>query len=295
MRNPNPWQNFEYRSSDGLRLAGRKYGWQHNQHLAVLCLAGLTRNSTDFHELAMHLSTHPKAPRRVLCLDYRGRGLSDYDKNWKNYNPLTEANDVIDGILAAGLGQMAIVGTSRGGLIAMVLAAMRPTLMKAVVLNDIGPQVNGPGLVRIKNYIENASEPQNWQEATQAIAAASSKQFPKWDEAELARQARLIFKQQDGKIIRQYDAGLIKSLASINLDQPLPTYWLQFDGLKKLPMLLVHGENSDLLSPDIVEMMRKAHPGMEVINVPDQGHAPDLGRGGLPQAIAKFITAAQKK
>ena len=294
MTNFRQWQDFEYTSFDGLRLAGRKYGWQNTDDLPVLCLAGLTRNSADFHPLAVYLSTHIKHPRRVLCLDYRGRGQSAYDENWGNYNPLTEAGDVIDGLIAAGLHQVAIIGTSRGGLIAMVLAAMRPTIIKAVILNDVGPEVDGQGLVRIKNYIENATDPKNWQEAVQAVAAISTKQFPDWDGDELDRQARLIFKQENGAIVRQYDSGLAKSLTSINLDEPLPTFWPQFEGLGHLPLLLIRGEYSDLLSFETVEKMLEVHPKMEVISAPGQGHAPDLGSGRLPQAIARFLVSANK-
>ena len=283
------WQEFRYTSNDGLELAGRKYGWQHRHALPVLCLPGLTRNSADFHSLAMALSTHEKHPRRVLCLDYRGRGKSAYDPNWENYNPLVEASDVIDGVIAAGLSHVAIVGTSRGGMIALVLAAMRPTMMKAVVLNDIGPELDGPGLVRIKNYIGTAKLPENWAQASQMIGEVGSKHFPNWDDDERLKQARLIYKEQDGKLIRQYDDGLIKTLTSINLDEPLPTYWPQFDGLKHLPVFLIRGQNSDLLSVETADKMAAVHPGMKFMTVPDQGHAPDLGSGNLPRAIADFV------
>ncbi|MCP4074252.1 MAG: alpha/beta hydrolase [Hyphomicrobiales bacterium] len=294
MTNRDPWQHFEYTSSDGLRLAGRKYGWRHNKRLPVLCLAGLTRNSADFHQLATFLSTHEKSPRQVLCLDYRGRGLSEYDKNWQNYNPLVEAGDVIDGIIAAGLKEVVVIGTSRGGMIAMALSAIRPGIMKAVIFNDIGPEIDGRGLVRIKNYIVNASPPRNWPEAEDAIAAIGANQFTLWNKQEIARQARLIFKEENGKIERRYDIALAKSLSSIDLDQPLPSFWPQFEGLKNLPLMLVRGENSDLLSLETVEKMKKVHQNMEFVNAPNQGHAPELGLEELPQAIAKFISSAEK-
>ena len=263
--------------------------------MPVLCLAGLTRNSEDFDALAIYLSTHEKMPRRVLCLDYRGRGESDYDPNWQNYNPLTEADDVFGGVIAAGLSQVALVGTSRGGMIALVLAATHPGLMKAVILNDIGPQVDATGLMRIKNYIENANEPTNWSEAREAIANIGSSHFPDWDEDELDRQAHLVFKQENGKITRRYDANLIKSMASIDFDKPLPTFWPQFEGLKNLPMLLIRGENSDLLSVETVDKMKQVHPGIKVIEAARQGHAPELGSGNLPKTIAGFIAAADSK
>lgn len=295
MTNDQVWEDFHYTSNDGLALAGRKYGWKNRDALPVLCLAGLTRNSADFHELAVHLSTHKTKPRRVLCLDYRGRGKSAYDKNWENYNPLIEAGDVIDGVLAAGLHHVALIGTSRGGLVAMVLAAMRPGMMKALVFNDIGPEVDGPGLVRIKNYIENAREPNNWQDAEEMMKAAGAKQFPDWNQQNFEQQARLIFKEEDGKIIRQYDEGLVKSMSSIDLDQPLPTFWPQFEGLKNLPLLLIRGEYSDLLSVETVEKMQKVHSDMRLVTAARQGHAPDLGSANLPQTIAKYLADVEKK
>ncbi|MCP4184028.1 MAG: alpha/beta hydrolase [Hyphomicrobiales bacterium] len=288
------WQNFEYTSSDGLRLAGRKYGWQNRGRLAVVCLAGLTRNSADFHGLATHLSMHSKNPRRVLCLDYRGRGLSDYDENWQNYHPLVEGGDVVDGIIAAGLQDVAIVGTSRGGLIAMALSAIRPGIIKATVFNDVGPEIDATGVVRIKNYISNAKPPGSWREAREAVAAIGSKQFPRWDEEELDRQAQLIFNEVNGVIIRRYDDNLAKTLATINLDRPLPSFWPQFEGLSQLPVMLIRGDNSDMLSMETVEKMQRLHEGMELVNAPDQGHAPDLGNRSLSQSIARFITNAEK-
>ncbi len=294
MTNSQRWQEFRYSSNDNLELAGRKYGWQHRDKTPVLCLPGLTRNSEDFHELAMYLSTHEKHPRRVLCLDFRGRGSSAYDDNWSNYNPLVEATDVIDGVIAAGLAHVALVGTSRGGLIAMVLAAMRPGMMKSVIFNDIGPEVDGPGLVRIKNQIENAVTPRNWDEAIKLMANATSRHFTKWDARELERQTHLVFKEQDGKLVHRYDEGLIKAMRSINLDQPLPTFWPQFEGLRKLPMLLIRGENSDLLSIETVEKMKKIHPEMELLTVPHQGHAPDMGSAEIPQTVGKFLLAAER-
>jgi len=288
------WQKFEYTSSDGLHLAGRKYGWEHRDRLPVLCLAGLTRNSADFHELAAYLSTHSKTPRRVLCLDYRGRGLSDYDDDWQNYNPLVEAGDVIDGIIAAGLKDVAIVGTSRGGLVAMALAAIRPGIMRAVVFNDIGPEIDGTGVVRIKNYVSNAKAPDSWGEAKEAIAAIGSIQFPRWDERELERQAQLIFKEENGKIIRRYDKNLARTFDAINLDQPLPSFWPQFSGLTHLPLMLIRGDNSDMLSMETVEKMQAVHPDMELVIAPEQGHAPDLGIGLLSQSIGNFVSSVDK-
>ena len=287
------WERFDYTSSDGLRLAGRKYGWSHDDTLPVICLAGLTRNSADFHELALYLSGEAPVPRKVLCLDYRGRGMSQWDRNWENYNPLIEAEDVLAGATAAGIGEAAIIGTSRGGLVAMILAAARPGLLQAVVLNDVGPEIDGQGLVRIRAYVENGRDFANWDDAAEALKAMGAGQFPAYDDAEWHRQARLIVEEKNGKVVRRYDPRLMKTLTSINLDNPLPAMWPQFGGFANIPLLVIRGERSDLLSRETVEAMHDAHPGMQSVTVPDQGHAPDLGSGNLPETIADFIEKAE--
>ncbi len=284
------WEMFHYSASDGLRLAGRKYGWNNVDPAPVVCLAGLTRNAADFDELAKYLASSDGGSRKVLCLDYRGRGQSEYDKNWRNYNPLVETDDVLAGITAAGIGHADIVGTSRGGIIAMILAAFRPGILKSVILNDIGPEIDGKGLIRIKNYISESRMPKNWDEATQYLKQVGKGDFTNWDDEEWRRQTTLIYYEKNGKLVRQHDPKLVNGLKDINLDIRLPNLWPQFAGLRKLPLLLIRGENTDLLSMDCVSRMQNEHQKMRIIHVPDQGHAPDLGSAGIPQTIASFFS-----
>ncbi len=138
---------------DGLKLYARDYGSRHAPALPVVCLPGLARNSADFHDLALALSRDERRPRRVLSLDYRGRGRSDYDRNWRNYDLKVELDDVLQVLTVAGIHEAAVIGASRGGLIAMALAAERPALLRGVVLNDIGPVIEGKGLARIRGYV----------------------------------------------------------------------------------------------------------------------------------------------
>ncbi|MEC9343357.1 MAG: alpha/beta hydrolase [Pseudomonadota bacterium] len=287
------WTRFEYSAPDGLLLAGRLYGAAHDDALPVVCLAGLTRNSADFHELALHLSRDAARPRKVFCPDYRGRGISARDSDWRNYHPLTEADDVLAGMAAAGLEGAAFVGTSRGGMIAMILAAMRPTVLKAVVLNDVGPEIDSDGIARIRAYVEKGRDFDNWQEAVAAVRAIAAQQFPGFDDRAWQRQARLIFEEKDGRVVRRYDPAIMKTLAAIDPDRPLPTMWPQFEGLKRMKLLTIRGALSDLLSSGTLETMRAKHPEMEVITVEDQGHAPDLGTRDLPERIAAFIASAE--
>ena len=290
------FEPFFYSSQDGLKLSGRKYGWEHRNALPAVCLPGLTRNARDFHELALHLSQRAAVPRPVLVLEYRGRGRSEYDPKPENYTILTEAGDVLAGMTAAGLEHAAMIGTSRGGLIIMTLAAVRPGVMKAVVMNDIGPEIDGPGLVRIKTYVERAASsakgPANWVEAAALIREISHRDFTAFGEPDWDRLARQIFREEDGKIVRDYDANLALQMKAIDLNTPIPALWPQFDGLAKIPLMVIRGANSDLLSAGTVAEMRRRRPDMRLVVVEGQGHAPDLGTDGLPEKIAGFLEAA---
>lgn len=289
------WTRFDYGAPDALVLSGRKYGFEHADALPVICLPGLTRNAADFHELALHLSRDAARPRPVLAFDYRGRGLSQRDRDWRNYDMLTEASDVLAGAVAAGIGEAAFVGTSRGGMITMILSAMRPALITCAVLNDIGPQIEPRGLVRIRSSVERDRDYPGWDEAAAAIKAAGQNHFPAWDDAMWMRQARRIYCESGGKIVRYYDPALVKTLAAIDFDQPLPSMWPQFAGLARVPVLAIRGGNSDILSQETLEKMRQLHPRLESMTVPGEGHAPDLAGGNLPAKISAFIAALEAR
>lgn len=288
------WVRLDYRAADGLPLAGRKYGWEHRDRTPLICLAGLTRNSADFHRLAVHLSHSAAKPRRVLALDYRGRGMSAWDRDWRNYDVMVEADDVLSGACAAGIGEAAIIGTSRGGLIALVLAAMRPGFVKAAILNDIGPQIEARGLLRIRSYLGRTPDFDNWTEAANALRAIGQSQFTGWDASMWERQARLIYEEKAGRIVRRYDPALMRTLAAINLDNPLPSLWPQFAALHGVPVMAIRGGNSELLSPQTLERMARAHPGLKAVTIADQGHAPDPGSADLPGLIASFLIQADR-
>ena len=158
-----------FRAHDDLLLAARIFDTAESDRLPLLCLAGLSRNSRDFLALGRYFSGHPTEPRRVIALDYRGRGLSDWDRNWRNYTPIVEAQDVLAAATALGIDRSIVVGTSRGGIIAMLLGALRPGLIAAIVLNDIGPVVEGTGLARIKTYLGAVRTVGSWEDAVAVI------------------------------------------------------------------------------------------------------------------------------
>lgn len=291
-----PFTDFFYSANDGLELHARVYdAGAAAGALPVVCLPGLTRNARDFHELALHLSAGAATRRRVIAFDYRGRGLSARDRNWRNYDPLIEAGDVMAGLAALGIGHAAFVGTSRGGLIVFALAAMRPALLKAVVLNDIGPVVEGAGLVQIRAYLERAPRPRDMAEAAALQKAVQGTAFPALTDADWQRMAAAFYSEKNGRLVADFDPALLKTLKGIDLSKPLPQAWPQFLALRAIPVMAIRGENSSLLSADTLREMANQHPDMRSVTVSGQGHAPLLETAGLPDKIAAFLDSADRK
>jgi pimeloyl-ACP methyl ester carboxylesterase len=289
------FEDFFYSSPDGLKLHARVYGREHEATLPVICLPGLTRNGRDFHQLALHLSREATVPRKVVAFDYRGRGLSAYDRNWRNYDPLVETGDVLAGLTALGIEHGAFIGTSRGGLIIFAIAAMRPALLKAVILNDIGPVVDGAGLAQIRAYLERAPKPRDFQEAIAIQRSAQQGIFTTLDDADWERAARAFYRDEGGKPVPDFDPALLRTLKNINLSKALPELWPQFAGLGAVPVLAIRGENSKLLSAETLTEMERRHPDLEAVTVAGQGHAPFLETAGLPGKIESFLHKAERK
>jgi pimeloyl-ACP methyl ester carboxylesterase len=278
---------------DGLRLHARDYGPQISSQLAVVCLPGLARTAADFHELALALSTDARKPRRVLALDYRGRGLSAYDRNWKNYDIRVELDDVCQVLAASGVHEAVFVGTSRGGLITMALSAARPTLIRGAVLNDIGPVLDARGLIRIRGYVGKLPVPQNYAEAAEILKRFSDSHFPLFGADEWDLMARRTWKTgEDGKLVTRYDRNLMKVLESLDLEATLPDLWPYFGGLANVPVLAIRGANSDLLAPDTLLEMARRHPACETFVAPGQGHAPSLSSKDMIARITRLVAKA---
>ena len=269
-------------------LAARVFGVHQPQRLPILCLAGLSRNSRDFIALGRHFSEDAGQPRQVFALDYRGRGRSDYDRNWRNYTPLTEAHDVMAAAAALGIAEAVLVGTSRGGLIAMILGALRPGLMAGVVLNDIGPVIEGIGLARIKRYLTGNGAVSSWDAAERAVRRINSAHFPALDDADWQAFTSAIFVEADGRIRPDFDSKLVNTVKNIDFETSIPVLWPQFDSLGGVPVLSIRGENSDILSTDTVAEMAARHHHFEQVTVPGQGHAPLLRDAASLERIKAF-------
>jgi len=289
------YENFFYSAADGLKLHARIYGKTHEGTLPVICLAGLTRNAADFHELAISLSTDPAHPRQIVAFDYRGRGRSAYDKNWKNYDPLVEAGDVLAGLVALDIGHGAFIGTSRGGLIIMILAAMRPGVLKAAILNDIGPVVQAEGLMQIRAYLERAPKPSSFEDAIAISKRVNGEAFSALSHADWERMIRAIYRDENGVPVPDFDPALLNTLAGIDLDKPLPELWPQFEGLADIPVMAIRGANSQLFSAETLMEMARRHPGLTALTVEGQGHAPLLETGDLPSDIKRFLLKAERR
>lgn len=285
---PANFKDIYFRVRDGLRLYARHYPPARDLGLRpVLCLPGLTRNSRDFHDIASALSAHPATPRDVFTIDMRGRGLSEHSSNWRDYAVTIEAQDVIDFMTMMELSATAIIGTSRGGLITLALAAMQPARLGPIVLNDIGPVISIDGLVRIAGYVGKTPVPKSWQDAARVILDLNRRDFTTLTEKDAEIFARQIFNEKDGRPVQSYDSKIARSLSI--LDGPIPELWPQFEGLKRVPMLVVRGANSDLLSRETVEEMRRRHPDLKSVEVPNEGHAPLLRDRPTIEEIATFL------
>ncbi len=287
--NRNAWRDLWVTAADGLRLHARDYGSRLAPGLPVICLPGLTRNAKDFHDLALHLSGDPERPRRVLAVDYRGRGRSEYDRDWRNYDLKVELEDVLQVVTVAGVSEAVVIGTSRGGLLAMALAARRPTLLRGVVLNDIGPVIESKSLVRIRGYVGKLPSPRTYAEGGEILKGLFKAQFPRSTDEDWQALARSTWKEANGRLVLDYDPALRKTLESVDLETPMPPLWFLFAGLKGIPVLVLRGANSDLLSTETLQAMAAAHPDLEAVTVPDQGHVPALRGRDMIQRPRRFV------
>ena len=283
------YQDVYCQSADGLRLHARDYTpVADSTALPVLCLPGLTRTTEDFDVVATALSQDATAPRRVVAIDYRGRGLSDHDPDPAKYAVPVEAGDVQAIAASLGIDKAILLGTSRGGMIAMVLAATHSALVAGVVLNDVGPALEMTGLVRIKDYIAKDKLPVSWDAAAAGTKALFGRDFPNLSEAGWMAWAKRGFVEKDGKLIKTHDPALAAAFAGIDPANPPPPAWKLFDKMASKPLMLIHGGRSDLLSAQGVSDMAARRPDIDLVEVPDEGHAPLLADAPTIQRIAAF-------
>jgi len=269
--------------ADGLRLHYRDYPGS-AARLPLLCLHGLTRNARDFAEFAERYSPD----RRVIALDFRGRGLSEYDPVPARYTPLTYAADVVQLLDQLSLPQAVFVGTSLGGLVTMAVAAMAPQRIAASILNDVGPELAEVGLDRIKDYVGRNARFASWDEAAEAIAANNHHIPATNTHADWLKMAQRVCREDEGSVVFDYDMGIALPFETKG---PAPTIdlWPLFKVLGQKPLLVVRGERSDLLTAAALEKMHDAVPSMKSVTVAGAGHAPMLDEPEAVAAIDEFL------
>lgn len=288
-----PFASRFFSAADGLRLHVRDYGAPQDPGLPVVCLPGLSRTSADFAPLASALSVGLAGGRRrrVLALDYRGRGLSDYDPDWKHYSLAVENADILAVLDATGVERAVIIGTSRGGLHAMLLSETRCSVLAGVVLNDIGAVFEPRGMARIRSYVGKIAAPSSEADAIVLLKKLMGERFTSLSEADWVTYARMTFADEQGRFGPRYDPLLGKAMEDFDAAQPMPALWRQFDGLRAVPLLIIRGANSDLFAPETLAEMVARHPGAETHVVEGQGHPPLLIDAELTGRIADFIAA----
>ncbi|MDR9394137.1 MAG: alpha/beta hydrolase [Roseovarius sp.] len=273
-----------FRTTDGLGLHYEDSGTGR----PVICLAGLTRNSADFEFM------RPQFPgNRLIRLDYRGRGQSDHDPDFANYNIVREGQDVIELMDHLGLDRAVIIGTSRGGLVAMALSLSHGDRLSGVVLNDIGPEVTQEGLARIMDYVGKEPDLPDLDAAAAALKHVHAADFPgvtldRWR----AQAAHMFHQKPGGGLGLRYDAALHKALSGQAATGDAPDLWTLFDHLRSIPLATIRGANSDLFSKQTLEKMKKRHPGMIVAEVPKRGHVPFLDEPEALDAIRALLEDA---
>ncbi|NDC58218.1 MAG: alpha/beta hydrolase [Alphaproteobacteria bacterium] len=252
----------------------------------VLCLHGLTRNSRDFEAILPRIAA---GGRRALALDVRGRGFSDNDPNPERYQPPTYVGDVIQVLDALAIPRAAFVGTSMGGLITMILAALQPQRIERVVLNDIGPKLEPEGLARIAGYVGTGAPFASWDEAAAKIKEINGAAFPDADDAFFAAMARRTCRERTpGQIALDYDPDIAVPFRQPGGAAPADL-WALFEALKPIPALVVRGAISDLFSAATVAEMKAKKPDLESVEAARVGHAPMLDEPAAWDALARFL------
>lgn len=272
---------------DGINIFARDFA-SHLGGIPIVCLPGLTRNHRDFTQIA-EMITQSDTPRRVICIDLRGRGGSDRDPDPSHYNLMTEMDDVVTVLDALSVAKADFIGTSRGGLLLHFLASLHPDRISKVVLNDIGPVLEKQGLMRIKDYLSGNTSPKRWEEVPAHLKSVHGDSFPNLPTQEWDAMAVALYRDDNGKPLADFDPAIAAQISSIDFDKPIPDLWSQFEALCQFPLLVVKGELSELLSQQYCDMMMAKNPLARQITAPQQGHAPLLHIAPVAQAIIHFL------
>jgi pimeloyl-ACP methyl ester carboxylesterase len=256
-----------------------------DSELAVLCLHGFTRNAADFEMLGAHLADR----YRVIIPSQRGRGQSDSDPDPANYQPATYAADMFVLLDQLDIDRVAIVGTSMGGIIAMVMAGMHPERLRGVVLNDIGTEMTVAGIQRLYAMLGDRKPPTDWREAVAKTRQTNHSELPDYDDADWEAFTRRLYREQDGVPVPAYDPAILAGLDAMDPNVPPPDLWALWPGFQAMPVLVVRGALSEIITADTLEKMRGSHPRLASAIVANRGHAPMLDEPEALAAIDAFL------
>lgn len=278
-------RDISFTSADGLALHGRDYPAP-GDHTPLLCLNGLTRNVRDFEPLAGWLG----GTRRLITMDYRGRGRSAYAPDPASYRPDVELADALRLLDQLEIERVNVIGTSRGGIIAMIMAAQFPHRLNGVLLNDVGPVIEKASLLRIRSYLGKAVSFASWNEAAEALTQ-NHPGFEDLSAGEWLSYARRVFIEKDGRIVNDYDLRLAEAFPT---DEEIakadsPDLWPLFEALRPVPVAVLRAEHSDLLSELTVAEMRKRHPRLAAYTIKGRGHVPFLDEPDSRAAIRAWL------
>jgi pimeloyl-ACP methyl ester carboxylesterase len=276
---------YWFDSPEGLRLFSRVYAGPAPGAPVVVCLHGLMRNGRDFEDLAAHLA----ARCRVIVPDVRGRGLSARDPNFNNYQLPVYLKDLLTLLTGLGAAHVTLIGTSMGGLMAMLLAATQPALVAGIVLNDVGPEVDRAGLERIRGYAGKAAPESSWPEAVATVRSVYGSALPGLSDERWERMARQSYRA-DAHGVPQADADPLIGEPLRNSDSAAPDLWPLWGVLAKVPMLAIRGAHSDILSAATLTRMQREKPDLQVLTVADRGHTPLLDEPECLGAIERFLS-----
>ncbi len=288
------YKDFWYTSHDGLRLYARDYSGatvKNKNAKTILCMHGLTRNSADFEDICNELAND----YRLIVVDQRGRGLSDYDPDPSNYNPLVYVQDMFLLLETLELSSVILLGTSMGGIITMMMGAMKPEMVQAIIINDVGPEITEKGLDRLKKYVGKYAPVTNWEEAAKRTAEINSIAFPEASDQFWLKFAKRLYHEDDkGFPVIACDPNIAMHLNDNDdngKNSAAPDLWPIYEQILDKPMLLIRGELSDIIDIECVQKMQQKKQDLQILEIPNVGHAPLLSEPEVEPRIVKFLSS----
>ena len=272
-------------NDDGLKQHYRDYNTVSAEAPVILCMPGLSRNAKDIGFIANHLADRC----RLICVEQRGRGLSDWDPRPERYAPITYVADMFALLKHLELHEVIAIGTSLGGILTIMMNAAKPGMIKGAIINDIGPEIDPKGIERITSYIGKGTPPKTWDDAVKAVKFANRGVYPDFTEEDWHMLTRFTYEDKEGMPVSQYDPAIRQNFETNN-DQSAPDLWPLFDATKSIPLVILRGELSDILSAETLSRMEREHPDLEAVTVKGLGHVPLMREPESQAAIDRLIS-----